>query len=114
MQTSQVAGYRSRARSLLGRTVVPPVSLRGARLDESAVMPRSHMPIVIHAKAADPKIWELLSKGGASSPPWTGEGPAPPRTLEVETGCRLERPRRAICGTGIVDRAEKHCAEDLV
>src|SRR3546814_13515336 len=80
--------------------------------DLAAVMPRSHMPIVIHAKAADPKIWELLSKGGASSPPWTGGGAAPPRNLEVETGCRHERPRRAICGLGIVDRAENPRPEE--
>src|SRR3546814_5681725 len=75
-------------------------------------MPRSNMPIVIHAKAADPKIWELLSKGGASSPAWTRGGAAPPRNLEVETGCRHERPRRALCGLGPVDRAENPRSEE--
>src|SRR3546814_19316423 len=107
MQTSQVAGYRSRARSLLGRTVVPPVSLRGARLDEAAVMPRSHMPIVIHAKAADPKKWALLSKGGKSPPPCTVGGAAPPRNLQDATSCPNTRPRGAMCGLAKLDRLVK-------
>src|SRR3546814_15765513 len=87
----------------------PPKSTRTDTLFPYTTLVRS-----IHAKAADAKIWELLAKGGASSPPGTGGGAAPPRNLEVETGCRHERPRRAICGLGIVDRAENPCDEGFV